>query len=50
VLVSQYLPTALRGSRSDRSISTPGSMVVDHVCSVLEGYSSACMPPRDSAR
>jgi D-tagatose-1,6-bisphosphate aldolase subunit GatZ/KbaZ len=49
-LVSQYLPAALRGTRSGRSTSTPASMVIDHVCSVLEGYSSACMPSRGSAR
>ena len=49
-LVSQYLPAAFRATGSGRSRMTPISLVVEHVCGVLEDYSSACMPAGSATR
>jgi D-tagatose-1,6-bisphosphate aldolase subunit GatZ/KbaZ len=43
-LISQYLPAAFRSARAARSSLAPEALVVEHVCGVLEGYSSACKP------
>lgn len=43
-LISQHLPVAFRSARAARSSLAPAALVVEHVCGVLEGYSSACMP------
>ena len=43
-LISQYLPSAYPGARGNRPRLAPRALVVEHVCSVLEGYSSACTP------
>jgi D-tagatose-1,6-bisphosphate aldolase subunit GatZ/KbaZ len=43
-LISQYLPAAFRSARAARSSLAPEALVIEHVCGVLEGYSSACKP------
>ncbi len=43
-LISQYLPSAFQSARSSRASLAPKTLVVEHVRSVLEGYSSACTP------
>jgi D-tagatose-1,6-bisphosphate aldolase subunit GatZ/KbaZ len=43
-LISQYLPSAFRSARASHANLAPRTLVVEHVRTVLEGYSSACMP------
>ena len=48
-LYSQYLPEAFRAAGGERSRASLRSLVIEHVCAVLAGYSSACMPRRSTS-
>lgn len=43
-LISQYLPSAFPAARANGASLAPKALVVEHIRSVLAGYSSACMP------
>jgi D-tagatose-1,6-bisphosphate aldolase subunit GatZ/KbaZ len=47
-LISQYLPAAFKSARANRAGLATKALIIEHVRSVLEGYSSACTPVGDA--